>query len=58
MKLNNISFVLLLFFLCTFVYILQNTIQSSTLAVVRWSTGSENWFEPVTFAKFFPIESI
>ena len=27
--------------------------QSSTLAVVRWPTASENWFGPVTFAKFF-----
>ena len=27
--------------------------QSSTLAVVRWPTASENWFGPVTCAKFF-----
>ena len=27
--------------------------QSSTLAVVRWSTASENWFGPVDFDKFF-----
>jgi len=27
--------------------------QSSTLAVVRWPTASENLFGPVTFANFF-----
>ena len=28
-------------------------VQSLTLAVVRWPTACENWFGPVTFAKFF-----
>jgi len=32
-------------------------VQSSTLAVVRWPTASENWFGPVTFAKKNSIES-
>ena len=31
----------------------SHILQSSTLAVVRWPTVSENWFGPMTFAKFF-----
>ena len=33
--------------------LVQCRYQSSTLAVIRWPTASENWFGPVTFAKFF-----
>ena len=39
-----------LFSLFVFLY---SFCQSLTLAVARWPTSSENWFEPVTFAQIF-----